>query len=152
MNKQSIVLSVLLLCFTCLSISGCKSEEKDAERPPSDKVYIIQINNNSVFQLEHIFVYTSDQFYKDTLSLISKPLGVNGSIQKSLRNGEYMVTVVRKKNKDSPLFAYTTEYPITMTKDRLLEYCDTYYRLGDLTSDSTSVTKNFEVYSLTQPD
>ena len=99
----------------------------------------MRISNRSQFDLHHVFVHYPNQNYKETKSLIDSKLEEEQSLLHKVAVGKYRVTVTRLKNKDGPLWAFTTRDPIDIRSPILLEYFDTEFRLAPLSNSNGAV-------------
>ncbi len=111
-------------------VSGCSDLSDDDE--PDNEPFEFQISNKSQYTLDHVYLHSPDRNYKETEPLIDNWLEIDDHISINLTEGDYLVTVIRKKNATGPLLAYTTEAPMYLCEPIKLDYFDDYFRLGTI--------------------
>lgn len=117
---------------------GCSSGE---DTPDSFSTYLLRIENQSQFDIHHVFIFSEDKTYTETQSLLldGEILTANGGyIDREVTpeaNVGYRVTVTRKTNQYSDLNAYTTGDILSISEDSLLTYYDSQFRLSSLNGD-----------------
>lgn len=128
LHTVALALYIAMVLYACGGREG-KGGDAEPGEAPSIRVTIL---NQSQFELHHIFFHDPDRNYKETNSLIKSNLGKEQSFSHLLDRGTYRVTVTRLKNKDGPLWAFTTQNPIQLTRPVLLEFFDSHFRLSDM--------------------
>ncbi len=84
-------LHILIAAVYC---SGCSSSDEDPIHQ-----FEFQIANQSQFDLEYVYLHEPSIHYKSTEPLVDAILSVDDHISIILTQGDYLVTVVRKKIK-----------------------------------------------------
>jgi hypothetical protein len=115
----------LIAVFVALTLGGCGKPPEPEKAPVS-----VAIKNSSQFEIQHVFVHSDDESYRDVESLISTPLAMGGTVSYTTTLSRLRVTVTRVKYEDGPLRAYTTQPTIEVDEPLTVEYLDSQFRVS----------------------
>ena len=127
----------LLIFAVAIVTAGCSGDQ--AEDDPATGKFEFQIANKSQFKLHHVYLHAPDRQYKETDPLMENWLEENSHISFAIDEGDYLVTVTRRKNETGPLLSYTTIEPLYLHEPKKLDYYDDYFRLCEIEVPETPV-------------
>mgnify|MGYP005640783067 CR=1 FL=1 len=133
---------MVIIVFIIHSFTGCNDGSGVASNDISVEEFNgIIIHNRSQFELEHVYIYTTDKGYSESESLIEAPLAVGELLLHQAKANNYFITVTRKANQDSELSAYTTTQSVELKTPMVIEYYDSEFRAYNIKLSTT--TQNF---------
>lgn len=130
----------LIIIITLILLYGCGGDGSSGD---GDISYFVRIENQSQFDIHHLFIYSEEQTYFNVESMLEEGelLAAEGGFKEfflSPQTGQYYrVTVTRQLHQFSELYAYTTGDILTINENSILTYFDNQFRLESYSGDKT---------------